>query len=325
MEGLSLVCGSCGTSNDGAARFCSNCGTLAGTATTGSRAAIHAAGCRAQGHHRPVLRRGRLDGAGGAPRSGGRRPDHVHVPRPSPEGHRGPRGGGREVHRRRRGRGLRGAVAHEDDPARAVRSALSILRDLAESASTSTFASASTRAKRSCAWVRSNARRRVRDGRQHEHRGPPPERRANRWRRGRRSHLPAHQASSNGRTSGRWRSRARRSRCRSGGLEAASPPPGRPAKKRHHSWVATPSWARCEGVRNRGTTSSQQIVTIVAEPGLGKSRIVRELRRGRRPPGRVQLAPGSMPSVRGRGRLLGARRGREIPRRDPRDGRSGDT
>ena len=69
--------------------------------------------------------------------------------------------------------------------------------------------------------------------------------------------------------------------------------------------------------------SSVQLVTVVGEPGIGKSRIVAELlahAQIARPA--LDLAPGPLPAVRRRGDVLGPGRDRQGARRDPRDRRS---
>ena len=64
--------------------------------------------------------------------------------------------------------------------------------------------------------------------------------------------------------------------------------------------------------------NSPQLVTVVGEPGLGKSPDRRRARRLRRHQARPHhLAPGAMPALRGRHHLLGARRDPQGPRRHP--------
>ena len=69
---------------------------------------------------------------------------------------------------------------------------------------------------------------------------------------------------------------------------------------------------------------STEFVTIIAEPGLGKSRLVRELARHvDQTPRARHLARGPVPSLRGRDQLLGVGRDREGPGGDLGDRRSG--
>ena len=68
--------------------------------------------------------------------------------------------------------------------------------------------------------------------------------------------------------------------------------------------------------------SSVQLVTVVGEPGIGKSRLVTELReRARRSSRSRDLATRALPALRRGNHFLGARRDREVRGRDPRVGR----
>ena len=66
-----------------------------------------------------------------------------------------------------------------------------------------------------------------------------------------------------------------------------------------------------------------QLVTLVAVPGMGKSRLVYELADRRRRPGADHVAPGPLSCLRRRGRVLGARGSRQGAGRDPRAGQRG--
>ena len=73
-------------------------------------------------------------------------------------------------------------------------------------------------------------------------------------------------------------------------------------------------------LRARRSRRPVQLVTIVGEPGVGKAAtrlgapdVIEER------PGSHRVAAGPMPAVRGRDRVLGARRGRKGGRRDPRE------
>ena len=79
---LGLACPSCGTPITKDERFCTECGTALTTAPE----------ARAQAHHRPVRRCGRVDGSAGAVGRQGVGADHVPL-------HRRPRRGGAEVRR----------------------------------------------------------------------------------------------------------------------------------------------------------------------------------------------------------------------------------
>ena len=64
--------------------------------------------------------------------------------------------------------------------------------------------------------------------------------------------------------------------------------------------------------------SSTQLVTITGEPGVGKTRLTNEFRRlGGRPAGARVLAPGAIAPLRRRHHVLGARRDRQGPGRNP--------
>ena len=68
-----------------------------------------------------------------------------------------------------------------------------------------------------------------------------------------------------------------------------------------------------------------QLVTVVGEPGVGKTRLVRELARLRRRPARAgRLARGPLPALRRGHHLLGAGGGRQGPGRHPGVRRPGD-
>ena len=97
-----------------------------------NRAALGAGPGRTQGRHRPLLRPRRLYRARRGDGSRGRARPALAVSRSPALGARAIRRNRREVHRRRRDGGLRRAMAHEDDPERAVRAALAIRDWMAE-------------------------------------------------------------------------------------------------------------------------------------------------------------------------------------------------
>ena len=75
--------------------------------------------------------------------------------------------------------------------------------------------------------------------------------------------------------------------------------------------------ALLEGMFDKRVAATRsQLVTIVGEPGLGKSRLVRRAPRATSMTGRelVTLAPGPLPAVRRGDHVLGARRDRQGPR-----------
>ena len=139
MEGPSRVCASCGTANDGAARFCNNCGTrLAPADTEPASKAVPAAARPQRDVERKVITALFCDVVGSTELA--ERLDPEDVDRYMSAYH----GRARKIIEAHSGVvekfigdavvGIFGAPAtHEDDPARAVRAALRILRDLAES------------------------------------------------------------------------------------------------------------------------------------------------------------------------------------------------
>ena len=138
MEGPGRVCAACGTANDGAARFCNNCGNRLTAETPSATAAAATPSAQERAVERKVITALFCDVVGSTELA--ERLDPEDVDRLMSSYH----GRARRVIEAHGGVvekfigdavvGIFGAPAtHEDDPARAVGAALRILRDLAES------------------------------------------------------------------------------------------------------------------------------------------------------------------------------------------------
>ena len=218
-------------------------------------------------------------------------------------------------------------AAHEDDPERAVRAGLRICEDAEELEAVGGGTAQAPRRDQHRGGPRAprhRARlgRRVPSRRRDQHRLADPVGRPRDGRRRGPRHLRGHRSrSSTTRSSNPPRSRASPSRCgsstrRSPGLASA---PTSPAPTTPRSSVAR-STSRCSRASSTRpcAADSPQLVTVVGEPGLGKSRIVAEL--GGyidAKPDAHHLAPGTVPALRRGHHVLGARRDRQGARRDP--------
>ena len=138
MEGPSRVCASCGTANDGAARFCNNCGTRLADAAPPAATSAPTSSAPGRDIERKVITALFCDVVGSTELA--ERLDPEDVDRLMSSYHARARkvieahGGVVEKFIGDAVVGVFGAPAtHEDDPARAVRAALRILRDLADS------------------------------------------------------------------------------------------------------------------------------------------------------------------------------------------------
>ena len=104
---------------------------------------------------------------------------------------------------------------------------------------------------------------------------------------------------------------------------AARPPGHRPlpGQSRRLSWaVSTELSLLLKSLKRVEEQRAPELVTVVGAAGIGKSRLVFELfRRSRARSGAQDVAAGALLPVRRRLRLLGARRDRQGPRRNPRD------
>ena len=169
-------------------------------------------------------------------------------------------------------------VAHEDDAERAVRAALAIQARAAEMAipvraavntgeAVVTFATGPQVGENVAGDVVNTASRLQSDG-------------SARWRRGRRVTFGRRAGRCDTRSSSRSRSRARRSRCASGSWSrSARRRPADPMRMRRRSSAASESVSLLHELFDRSAReSSLQLVTVVGEPGIGKTRLVADLR-----------------------------------------------
>ena len=210
-------------------------------------------------------------------------------------------------------------VAHEDDPERAVRAALSIRAaiDRLNDAGAGPRPARPRRREHRRGAGRARRRRRPRRGRGVRRRGQhgraPAVGRTGRRHPGRRDHLPRHRPRDHlpAAPSRSW-PRASPSRCRVWEAVEARARLGVDVVQR----PTTPLVGRGEEVdllldalRRCRSERAVQLVTLVGVPGIGKSRLVWELMRGGRARSRLHhLAPGALAAVRRRRHLLGARR-----------------
>ena len=282
------ACRSCGADNPEGQRFCGGCGAALGAAAPclGSRGA--------QGRHRAVLRPRRLHGdlgVGATPRtSTGCSTAYFALARSQIEAHGG-------IVEKFIGDAVVGVfgvpAAHEDDPERAVRAALRIARGRRAPAGHRRRAAPAADRHQHRRGARP-ARRRPRLGRARSSpatRSTPrrgSSRSRPRWA-SRSAWRPTRRRSGDVRLRGaasRRPSRARPSRCGSSTPRAARARLGVDLTRTHAGAVrrardrARPSCTR--PVRQDASRpSSVQLVTVVGEPGIGKSRIVAELARAR--------------------------------------------
>ena len=216
-------------------------------------------------------------------------------------------------------------VAHEDDAERAVRAGLSILEAIAgaergRSRSRPAGAGGDQHGRGGCGGRRPpGARGGARDRRRRQHGRPHPERGAGERGRGRRADLPSDEPRVRVRAApAGLGEREGGAAVRSGGRRRSAPASG-PTVIRDYT---TPFVGRelekplLVGIFERAAQQrSVQLVTIVGEPGVGKSRLVAELFAYIDAEARAHpLAAGTLPALRRGDHLLGARARSSRPR-----------